>query len=293
MSDMKADLILDVRAQLGEGPVWHPREQRLYWVDILAGLVHVHDPSGKPDTVYRVGQMVGAAVPRRSGGLMLATQTGLGVFDLATERFTLVAAPEKELPENRFNDGKCDPRGRFWAGTMSMVRKTGTGSLYCLDTDGTVRHVFGGVTTSNGLGWSPDQRTMYYIDTPTMQVAAFDYDAEAGTLSNRRVIIPFPDGVGRPDGMTVDAEGMLWIAHWDGGRVSRWEPATGRLLQEIHLPVARASSCTFGGPNLERLYITTARTGLTEDQLREQPHAGSLFAATPGVVGLPADEYAG
>lgn len=290
---MEAELILDVRAELGEGPVWHPREQRLYWVDINAGLVHVHDPRGEPDAVYRVGQKVGAAVPRRSGGLMLATQAGLGAFDLSSQTFTLVAAPEKDLPDNRFNDGKCDPRGRFWAGTMSLIRKAGTGNLYCLDTDGTLRHVFGGVTTSNGLDWSPDQRTMYYIDTPTMQVAAFDYDAETGRIFNRRVIIAFPDGIGRPDGMTVDAEGLLWIAHWDGGRISRGDPAEGRLLQEIGLPVTRVTSCCFGGRNLDRLYITTARTGLTEDQLRDQPHAGSLFAVSPGVVGLPSHEYAG
>lgn len=290
---MNADLVLDVRAQLGEGPVWHARQQRLYWVDITAGMVHAHDPAGEPDVAYRVGQLVGAAVPRRSGGLMLATQSGLGSFDLQRQEFTLLAAPEKHLSDNRFNDGKCDPRGRFWAGTMSMVRKSGSGNLYCLDTDGTLRHVFGGVTTSNGLDWSSDQRRMYYIDTPTMQVAAFDYNADTGAISNRRTIITFPDGIGRPDGMTVDADGMLWIAHWDGGRVSRWDPAEGRLLQEIHLPVVRVTSCAFGGPNLDRLFITTARHGLTEEQLRDQPHAGSLFAVSPGVAGLPANEYGG
>jgi sugar lactone lactonase YvrE len=176
---------------------------------------------------------------------------------------------------------------------MSMTRQAGTANLYCLDTDGTLRHVFGGVTTSNGLDWSPDERTMYYIDTPTLQVAAFDYDAETGAISNRRAIIAFPPGVGRPDGMTLDAEGMLWIAHWDGGRISRWNPADGRQLQEIRLPVARVTSCCFGDSNLDRLYITTARHGLTEDQLRDQPHAGSLFAVTPGVPGRPAHEYAG
>jgi sugar lactone lactonase YvrE len=134
---------------------------------------------------------------------------------------------------------------------------------------------------------------MYYIDTPTMQVVAFDYDPDSGAISNRRVIITFPPGVGRPDGMTVDAEGRLWIAHWDGHRVSRWDPHEGRLLSEIPLPVARVTSCAFGGPNLDRLYITTARHGGTDEQLSEQPHAGSLFAASPGVAGLPAHEYGG
>jgi sugar lactone lactonase YvrE len=176
---------------------------------------------------------------------------------------------------------------------MSLIRQASAASLYCLDTDGAVRHVFGGVTTSNGLGWSPDQRTMYYIDTPTLQVAAFDYDGDTGTISNRRPIVTFPSGVGRPDGMAVDAEGRLWIAHWDGGRISRWNPEDGRLSLEIPLPVARVTSCAFGGPNLDRLYITTARHGLTEPQLAEQPHAGSLFAVSPGVAGLPANEYLG
>ena len=337
MSHANVELVVDARATLGEGPVWHVGGQRLYWVDILEGKLHVHDPAGQAvnapvqphgkgdshllceapegpcrqkvavtfsagrerlpagdaDAVYRVGQLVGAAVPRRSGGMILAMQEGLAAFDLEKEQVTLWASPEKDLPDNRFNDGKCDPRGRFWAGTMSMVRKPGTASLYCLDVDHTVRRVFGGVTISNGLGWSPDQRTMYYIDTPTMQVAAFDYDADAGTVANRRVVVTFAPDAGHPDGMTVDAEGMLWIAHWGGWRVSRWNPAQGRLLQEIHLPAARVSSCAFGGPNLGRLYITTARHGLTEEQLREQPHAGGLFAVAPGVVGLPSYEYAG
>lgn len=293
MASPQVDLVLDVRAALGEGPVWHSREQRLYWVDITAGNVHVYDPQSDKDLVHPVGQMVGAAIPRRSGGLVLATHAGLGTYDLERQEFSLRAAPEQHLPDNRFNDGKCDPRGRFWAGTMSMSRETGTASLYCWDTDGAVRRVFGGVTTSNGLDWSPDQQTMYYIDTPTLQVAAFDYDADSGGIFNRRTIITFPPGVGRPDGMTVDAEGRLWIAHWDGGRISRWDPDSGRLLQEIPLPVARVTSCAFGGANLDRLYITTARHGLTDSQLSEQPHAGSLFAVTPGAVGLPSHEYLG
>jgi sugar lactone lactonase YvrE len=293
MTSPQVDLVLDIRAALGEGPVWHVREQRLYWVDIPAGNVHVHDPNGEPDRVYEVGQMVGAAVPRRAGGLVLAAHQGLGTYDLARREFTLLAAPKRHLPDNRFNDGKCDPRGRFWAGTLSMVRQPRNAHLYCLDTDRTLRHMLGDVTTSNGLAWSLDGRTMYYIDTPTRQVSAFDFDAETGEISNRRTIIAFPPGVGRPDGMTIDADGRLWIAHWDGGRVSRWDADSGRLLQEIRLPVINVTSCAFGGVNLDRLYITTARQGLTDEQLREQPHAGSLFALTPGVAGLPAHEYLG
>lgn len=293
MALLLPELVLDAQAALGEGPVWHVAGQRLYWVDITAGLVHRYDPRTQTDVAYPVGQMVSAVAVRRSGGLILATQAGLGAFDPERQQFDLFVAPERDLPDNRFNDGKCDPQGRFWAGTMSMVRHRGAASLYCLDTDRTIRRVFGDVTTSNGLDWSPDQRTMYYIDTPTLQVVAFDYQADSGELGNRRVIITFPPGIGRPDGMTIDAEGRLWIAHWDGGRVSRWNPDDGQMLLEIPLPAAHVTSCTFGGSNLDCLYITTARQGLTDDQLRDQPHAGGLFAVSPGVSGLPAREYLG
>ncbi len=293
MTPTPVELIVDARATLGEGPVWHARTQRLYWVDIEEGTLHVHDPGGEPDVVYPVGQLLGAAVPRRSGGMILAMQDGLAAFDLHTRQITPLAAPERHLPDNRSNDGKCDARGRFWIGTMSKSRTPGAASLYRLDPDGSVHHMLGELTNSNGLDWSPDQRTLYHIDTPTMQVAAFDFNAEAGTIANRRVVVAFPPGAGRPDGMTVDAEGMIWVAHWDGGRVSRWDPTHGRLLGEIPLPAARVTSCAFGGPNLDRLYITTARFGLSEGQSREQPHAGGLFAATPGVAGLASHEFAG
>jgi len=289
----EVELVVDAKAQLGEGPVWHAPKQLLYWVDIEGAALHVYAPNGAPDTVYPVGCRVGAAVPRSSGGMVLATENGFEAFDFETGSKTPLADPESHLPDNRFNDGKCDARGRFWAGTMSMVKQKEAGSFYVLDPDGTTRHLFGGVTTSNGLGWSPDGRTMYYIDTPTMQVSAFDFDEEQGQLSNRRSIITFPDGIGRPDGMTVDAEGMLWIAHWEGARVTRWNPAEGSLLATVPLPVDRVTCPTFGGKDLDTLFITTARHGLDENALARQPHAGSLFALRPGVTGLPSHEFAG
>jgi sugar lactone lactonase YvrE len=290
---MKADLVVDARATLGEGPVWHPRKQQISWVDIEQGQLHIHELSGEPDHVYTIGCRVGAAVWRRSGGMVLATESGWISFDLQAGRGEKLADPESHLPNNRFNDGKCDPYGRFWAGTMSMRREPRAGSLYVLEADHGVRRVLDQVTTSNGLDWSPDQSTMYYIDTPTMQVAAFDYDGPSGTIANRRTVVQFPAGVGRPDGMTVDAEGKLWIAHWDGGRVTRWDPRSGRLLDTVHLPVSRVTSCAFGGSWLDELYITTARHGLDEATLAGEPHAGGLFAVCPGATGLPAHEFAG
>lgn len=289
----EVELVVDAKAQLGEGPVWHPREQVLYWVDIEGAALHRYDPNGAADTVYPVGCRIGAAVPRRSGGMVLATEKGFEAFDLETGAKTVLADPESHLPDNRFNDGKCDARGRFWAGTMSMVKQKEAGSFYVLEPDGSTRHLFGGVTTSNGLGWSPDGQTMYYIDTPTLQVVAFDFDVEQGQLSNRRVIITFPEGVGRPDGMTVDAEGMLWIAHWEGACVTRWNPANSSLLTTVPLPADRVTCPTFGGTDLDTLFITTARHGLDQDALARQPHAGSLFVLRPGVCGLPTHEFAG
>lgn len=292
---MDVQLALDARAALGEGPTWHPQQQRLYWVDIEGMKLHEFDPDAGTDTAYDVGCRVSAAVPRASSprGMILATQFGFQAFDLDARRLSPMADPESDLSDNRFNDGKCDPHGRFWAGTMSLVRKRGAASLYVLESDGSVRKVFGGVSTSNGLDWSPDRSTMYYIDTPTLQVAAFDYDGDSGTIGGRRVVVRFPEGVGRPDGMTVDAEGMLWIAHWQGGRISRWNPADGSLLESVSLPADRVTSCAFGGPNLDRLYVTTARHGLDEAALARQPHAGGLFVLRPGVCGLPATLYAG
>jgi sugar lactone lactonase YvrE len=290
---MNVDLVVDAKATLGEGPVWHPREARLYWVDIERGELHLHDPDREKDAVYQVGCRVGVAVPRHSGGMMLATEFGFEAFDLAAQERTPIVDPESHLPDNRFNDGKCDARGGFWAGTLSMKREPGAAALYALETDHSVRRALEGVTTSNGLDWSPDRKTMYYIDTPTLQVAAFDYDEADGTIDNRRVVVSFPQGIGRPDGMTVDCDGMLWIAHWDGGRVSRWDPRTGTMLQEIAIPALNVTSCTFGGPELDRLYITTARYGLDTAQLEELPHSGGVFVVCPGAGGLPAHEYGG
>ena len=176
------ELVVDAKAIVGEGPVWYGPKQVLYWVDIESHVLHVHDPAGEADKVYPVGCRVGAAVPRKSGGMVLATENGFEAFDWETGAKSPIADPESHLPTNRFNDGKCDARGRFWAGTMSLVKEQEAGSFYVLDVDGSVRHQFGNVTTSNGLGWSPDGRTMYYIDTPTMLVEAFDLTRSGAKL---------------------------------------------------------------------------------------------------------------
>jgi sugar lactone lactonase YvrE len=287
-----AELILDARAKLGEGALWDARRQVLYWVDILKNALHVYDPLAQADRVIDVGQYAGTVVPRRAGGVMLALQHGFASLDLETEELDLIHDPEPHLPGNRFNDGKCDPAGRFWAGTMALDFTPNAGRLYCLDPDLSVRVVLGNVTISNGIVWRPDHTTMYYIDTPTRQVDAFDYDVETGQIENRRVVVRVPEEMGLPDGMAIDSEGMLWVAQWEGYGVSRWDPATGRLLQSVDVPVGQVTSCAFGGENLDQLYITTARVELSAEQLKAQPLAGGLFRADVGVTGLPAFEFA-
>ncbi|MFE5322504.1 SMP-30/gluconolactonase/LRE family protein [Paenibacillus sp. NPDC056579] len=293
MSNPPLELVLDAKATLGEGPCWDQRSGLLYWVDIKENAVHAYDPHQGTNRTVHLDQMVGAAVARESGGLVLALQHGFHLLDMTTEQLTFLADPEKELTDNRFNDGKCDAAGRFWAGTLSFEEKEPVAALYCLETDGTVRQALDGVIVSNGLGWSPDGRTMYYVDSMTRKVSAFDFEVETGRLSGRRTIVTIPEGGGFPDGMAVDEEGMLWVAQWDGWQVSRWNPSTGEQIGAIRVPAARVTSCAFGGPNNDELYITTARTGLSEESLAGQPLAGGLFRVKPGVAGLPTYRYGG
>lgn len=288
---MKVEVVVDAKATLGEGPVWDWRSQRLYWVDIEGHRLHVLDPSRGEDRVIDVGQPIGAVAVRRSGGLVVAVKEGLAFFDAETAELRVIARPEAHLPKNRFNDAKCDPAGRFWAGTMGPDR--GQSALYCLEPDLSLNRKVDGATISNGIAWSLDGSTMYYIDTPTQMVVAYDYRKETGAITNRRVIIEVPAEAGAPDGMTIDEEGKLWIALWDGGRVVRWDPATGKELAEVKVPVTRPTSCTFGGPNLDVLYITSARSGLREEELSAQPLAGALFCCRPSVRGLAAVDFEG
>jgi sugar lactone lactonase YvrE len=262
---------------LGEGPVWDEQQQGIFWLDILNGLIHCYHPLTEAYRRWSVPGMVGAISLCQDGRLIAALQTGFAFVDLETGVVEPIVDPESHLPDNRFNDGKCDPAGRFWAGTMSLSGKTGAGNLYVLDSDLQFTRKLSGVSISNGLTWTPDARTMYYIDTPTQAVAAFDYDPATAEIANLRTVIEIPEKEGFPDGMTIDTEGKLWIAHWDGWQVARWDPLSGEKLSSIRLPAARITSCTFGGEKLQDLYITTAREGLSAKQLAEQPLAGNLF----------------
>lgn len=287
--------VLDLRADLGEGSIWNDARQRLHWIDIERHQLYTYDPATGENRACDVGQRIGTVVPRSRGGVMVALQEGFAAVDLDTGRVTMMVRPPDHDPAVlRFNDGKCDPAGRFWAGSMELKKgPQPQGRLYRLDADGSVRVMLRGLGTSNGLAWSLDRRTLYFIDTPLVRVDAFDYDAATGDIANRRTVITIPPDFGHPDGSTLDAEGMLWTALWEGWGVARWNPTTGELLQRIRLPVARVTSCAFGGPDLATLYLTTASHGLSAAQRAEQPLAGSLFRVVPGVRGLRAPSYAG
>jgi sugar lactone lactonase YvrE len=289
----KTELVLHAKADLGEGPCWDHENGVLYWVNILGRTLNIYNPQTKENREIQLNQLVGTVVPRRSGGVVLAMEKGFYLLDLKTEELTQIQDPESHLPENRFNDGKCDPYGRFWAGTMSLSEEKGKGSLYCLQTDMKIEKKVGNLSISNGLAWSPDHNYMYLIDTPTKKVTRFDYDGKTGHIENPVPVIAFKEGEGAPDGMTIDEEGMLWIAHWGGARVSRWNPETGEQLSSIPIPALNVTSCAFGGKNLDELYITTARKNTSEENLERFPEAGGVFKVRPGVKGMPAYPFNG
>lgn len=286
------ELVLDAGADLGEAPSWDAGEQLLIWVDITAGIVHRFDPITGRDEVLETGQPVGAAVPTTSGRLALAVRDGFRLLDPETGRTEPVAEIAATDPPTLMNDGKCDREGRFWAGTKDTEGRRPLGSLYRLDADRWLERVLTGVTISNGLGWSPDERSMYYIDSTTYGIDVLDFDPALGVVSNRRRLVEVPRRWGLPDGMTVDEEGFLWVAFWGGSAVRRLSPK-GELTSVVELPVTHVTSCAFGGEDLGDLYVTSGRVGPSPEQLRGQPHAGGLFRLRPSVRGLPEHPFAG
>jgi sugar lactone lactonase YvrE len=289
---LPSELVLDAKAQLGEGALWHEGEQRLYWVDIEGKKLHIYTPATGEDREIPVGERIGTVVPTGDGQVLVALQNGIHLLHPDTGKLMLTENP---LPEKdiRFNDGKCDPAGRFWVGSMHLEQKENAAALYRKNLDGTVTKILSDITVSNGIVWTEDRQTMYYIDSPTMQIKAYDYDHDTGDISNPRVVVEVPEDAGVPDGMAIDAEGKLWVAHWGGKAVIRWNPDDGQLMQKINVPAPHVTSCAFGGDTLETLYITTAREELDEEQLENYPQSGGLFKAKPGVKGLPTYVFRG
>lgn len=280
------------RPFLGEAPVWLADTRQLLWVDILAPAIHLSDPATGRDSVLPLPELVGSVVPSRRGGFVAAMGGAFRRLDWNSGAGALLATPEPDKPGNRFNDGKCDRAGRFFAGTMAMDAGPGQGTLWRLEPDGRLGAVETGVHVSNGLGWSPDDRTFYFTDTGTRTVYAYDYDLRSGTATNRRPFASYADGAAKPDGLAVDAEGFVWIALWDGWGVARHAP-DGRLDRFVALPVPRPTSLAFGGDDLRTIFVTSARVRLSAAQLAEAPLSGSVFAFEAPVPGAPVGAFGG
>lgn len=275
---------------LGEGSIWNDATQELYWIDIEGGVLHIFHPPKNYHQSFSLGQRVGTVVPSDNGKIILALQDGLYEFDPPTQQKKLITSADHDPAFLRFNDGKCDPAGRLWVGTMHLDILPKVASLYKFE-KGVLIKVLNEITISNGICWSGDGKTMYYIDTPTSSVQAFDFDVAKGFLSNGRVVVETKEEFDPPDGMTIDAEGMLWIGHWKGSCVGRWNPQTGKLISKIEVPAYHVTSCAFGGKDLDTLYITTASIEVSPEQKMQYPLAGCLFQVKPGVKGVKPFAY--
>jgi len=282
-TEINLRVVAEVANGLGEGPVWHAIEGALYWVDILADRVYRYDPAIDRVDFSVAPPFPSAVMPGISGDLLLAVKGEAGLFSFEEGVFRTQYAIERANKSMRCNDGKRAPDGRFWVGTMALDGTSGAGSLYLLEAPGRITRLIENVTISNGMAWDTNKGLFYYIDTPTRRVVAYDYDINRGTIHGGvRPVVTVDERDGWPDGMTIDAEGNLWVALWDGWAVVCFDPDTGERLAEIRLPVARPTSCVFGGEGLDTLYITSAKKGLDADDLALQPLAGALF----GVDGL-------
>jgi sugar lactone lactonase YvrE len=282
-----ANLFYDAKAVLGEGPVWDYKKQCLYWVDIEGYKLHQNNPLSGENKNWHFDEMIGAAVPTEDGNLLLAMEKGLTSFDPKTEQLVKLGVLGNSDPDLRFNDGKVGPDSAFWIGTMEKTCAPEAGNFFRVAPDLRSKLMIPKTSVSNGMAWTSDKRTFYYIDSPTFEIRAFDFDMENGTISNGKTAIKVPEAFGSPDGMCIDEEEMLWVAHWGGHCVRRWNPKTGKEIAKIDVPAPHVTSCCFGSEDLKTLYITTARSGLTNEQLDKFPLSGGLFYCEPEVKGQP------
>ena len=292
-TDPRVSVFRSIPAVLGEGVMWHPARNSLFWLDITGRKVFETLPGREETRSLQLDQMVTAVAPTDDGKLVAALHRGIYLLDPDTGTVAEYARPTSfDHQHLRFNDGKCDPAGRFWAGTMGLNNEREVGCLYRIDAKRSISVMRERITCSNGLAWSADAKTLYYIDSPTRCVQAFDFEVATGVLSNHRVAIAFTESDGLPDGCTIDAEDRLWVAHWGGSKVTCWDPVRAQLLDTLHLPVSQVTSCAFGGPNFDTLFITTAAIGLNEAQKKAEPEAGFLFSAKTGTRGRAAHVFA-
>ena len=299
---MKAEIALDVQDHLGEGILWDDRDQVLWWLNVpMPSKLHRFDPKTRDHQVWEMPEMITSMSVCEKGGLIIASHHGINFFDPKNGRLERVLEPEKNQPGNRFNDGASDRQGRFWVGTMqnnitadakNLPLKTNSGSLYRVDPDLSFHCMETGIMVSNTVCWSPDNSIFYFTDTVTGVIRAYDFNEQSGLISNSRPLLKGPEGSGYPDGSTVDAEGGIWSCRWEGGSVIRFLPS-GEVDLIIKVPVSRVTSCTFGGENLDMLFLTTARWDMTEEELAQNPEAGGLFMVKSGFKGLPDARFGG
>ncbi|MCX6431383.1 MAG: SMP-30/gluconolactonase/LRE family protein [Actinobacteria bacterium] len=285
MSIRTWDVAAHVRADIGEGPAWDDRENVLWFVDVTPGALYRLDPLTGEVESRLVGAPMGSAIPSREGGLILALEDGVHAYSWDDDASRLLVPVEAHDARIRMNDAKCDPHGRLWAGTMAYEFTPGVSTLYRFDRTGPTP-VETGCTIANGMGWSPDTATMYFVDSPTSRIDIFDYDVETGAATDRRAWVTVEDGAGSPDGLTVDSEGCIWVALWGGGAVRRYAP-DGKLIEVVDLPVRQVASACFGGPSLSDLYVTTAAYEMTPADIEREPLAGATFVVATDVAGSP------
>lgn len=281
--EWRAQVVCPANTMLGEGPVWDHRRQQLYFTDIPARRVHSFDPVSQTFRQWKTGSKTSLVIPASNGQFLLGMQGSLAMSALNGTTPTTLIPVEPESPQHRCNDGKCDALGRLWFGTMHTDALPGKGALYCYD--GTLRKVLDGISISNGLCWSADNKIMYHIDSAERNIRAYEFDLLSGTPGKHRIVINTKD---LPDGMCIDNEGMLWVAMWGGNAVHRYHPYTGELTGKVWVDAPHVTSCTFGGRNMNQLFITTAKEELTPRQLQVYPDSGSLFAARLPFTGAPA-----
>jgi sugar lactone lactonase YvrE len=288
MKKLQATMLLATNSTLGEGPLWHAEHKMLYWVDIEQKIVHAFEPHTGRHRTIEVPKRVGTVTGASNGKLIVGLQGEIAELDPNTGRLRTITLLEPDLIDNRCNDGKCDPAGRLWVGTMQLETRPKMGSLYCIGHDLIPHRVLSGLTISNGMGWSPDGQYMYFIDSADYKVRRYRYSNQA-ILKEERIVLAFEKDL--PDGMCVDSDGNLWIGFWGASRVGCYDPTTGEHLLDVHVPAPHVTSCCFGGDDLKTLYITTAREGLSEDQLKEFPLSGCLFTCKPGASGMHANNF--
>ena len=284
--EFQAELEFETMALLGEGAFWNHKTKELYWVDIEDKKFNIYSPSSVTNRSISMPSLIGTVVPYKESEAVVALLDGIYKVNLQTEELSILSDVESNMPENRFNDGKCDPNGNLWVGSMHFGQSRPNASVYKINEEGETVKMIDSVTISNGIVWTKDAKTMYYIDTPTGNIMAYDYDGKSSSISNGRIAVEVSEEHGFPDGMAIDENDMLWVGMWNGNSVAHFDPKSGKLVSKVLVPAHNVTSCAFGGDNFDILYITTSSLDMTAEEQQASPMAGSIFKAKPGVKGV-------